>query len=313
MGGPPWSGRGYDSEWRAHLGHFAVGRDWNSWENVTREAELLPAPDADLLGEPLSIFDREAFEAFWQRVEANYAPLPFVEAVVHALVAGGELWKHCLRGDMMILKLSYSSFVWQQRRRGSCARASSRRLAHQASTRGRRLENGSGRDLSEVETCQPKWLSNFRFRNATRLILRHLPAAAEPIGFFYPGTASQVAPFARWWYHAAPQGLARLWSYLHLPGSHTAVNAIYNASQLVSFRHDFAAPDATGACEALRLISALPSPLAALQLDSVSPAHLFTSCKNALPHPGLPYVDANVSAPRYWSDMGRHRGEWFPV
>ena len=104
----PWVGGvggrvGGSTLWRAHAGRFAIGRDWALWENVTREAELLPAPDADLSTDSLVAYDAAPFGAYWARIE-QLGGKPFLDSLVDALVASGELWKHCLRGDLFQLQ-----------------------------------------------------------------------------------------------------------------------------------------------------------------------------------------------------------------
>lgn len=125
-----------------------------------------------------------------------------------------------------------------------------------------------------------------------------------------------MAPFARYWYHAAPTGLGRLWRFLHLPGSHTAIRAIYEDGQLSSFLHDFA--EGQDACGALLLLHALP-PRAGLQLGSMAPPRLFNlSCASPAARewrfpdttPPHVHVDGAGDAPLYWGK--RQRGEWFP-
>ena len=154
----------------------------------------------------------------------------------------------------------------------------------------------------------------YKFRNATRLIDRFLPAAAEPIGFFYPkSVACTLGPdnFTRWWYHAAPSGIGRLWHHLYVDGSHAALGSLYRAVPLPSFRVDFPQERRDG-CAMIKLLRSLPEPAALLQLGSLTPSYLFHDCAaSMLPNAGLPWVDDAHEPPLYWK--GRHRGEWFPV
>ena len=100
--------------WRSHASRFAVGRDWAAWENVTRWARLLPAPDADFAAEPLLVYEAHAFDGFWRTVERAWRGRPFVEALLDAMVSGGGLWKHCLRGDVYFLEVSFRAFLFHQ-------------------------------------------------------------------------------------------------------------------------------------------------------------------------------------------------------
>lgn len=68
-----------------------------SWENVTRQELLLPAPDADMATEPLFAIEAAPFDAFWKRVEAAWGGRSFVDALLDAMVARGLLWKHWYR------------------------------------------------------------------------------------------------------------------------------------------------------------------------------------------------------------------------
>ena len=261
---------------------FVIGRDWASWEQATREQEeLLPAPDADLVASPLAIYDAEPFAAWWARIEQLWGGRPFPDAVLDALVNGGEFWKHCLRGDDFILEVAYRAYLYRHHRLNA--------------------------------TPPPNASAAYRFRNATRLIERYAPLAAAPLGFRYPHH-SRAAGFGLKWYAAAPSSLNRLWKHLTARnGTDEALLQIYQARQLVGFRLDFpdestagtadtaadsAAADAAAgadaaaaaggadACRALRLLMSLPPPTASLQLDSVAPSHVFK--RRALARPTQP-------------------------
>lgn len=61
-GAAEWGGAGWGAEWGAHSPRFAVGRSWAAWDNLTRSAGLLPAPDADFAAEPMQVFTAAPFD-----------------------------------------------------------------------------------------------------------------------------------------------------------------------------------------------------------------------------------------------------------
>ncbi|KAL1511095.1 hypothetical protein AB1Y20_005917 [Prymnesium parvum] len=270
------------SSWRQHAPRFAIGRDWAMWENLTRQAHLLPAPDADLAADPLLVFDAAAFGAYWRAVERAWGGRPLADALLDAMVARGSLWKHCLRGDVFFLELSYRSFLYHHFE-----------------------PNGS-----------------VRFHNATRLIRHAFPPAARPLGHAYPPAPrgfgqrwfhAAPAGVSRLWYHFGSNGSESGIEAFYRTSPRPAFR--YDFSEFhEGGAQGGAARSIREDCEVLRLIARLPDASAAsLQVDSLSPGEaLRNACATLLDTrlriPPVPWVPGQRSSPAFW----RHRWEWFP-
>ena len=315
----PWAASLGSSTWRAHGPRMAIGRDWAAWEQVAAAEELLPAPDADLADDPLLVVEGHAFAAMWNRIE-NHWHAPFLDAVLLALLTPADLYKHCVRGDVLYLELLYRSYLHKYRRAlgggnggGGGGGGSSGGSSGEQSAAG---ESGAASEDGHL----------FHFRNVTAVLEATLPSAARPLGVAYKPPTLPSAADAHW-FHAAPSGLSRLW--MHLNGTHSvreAVRALYSqplgessshGAPLVAARLDMGAETR---CEAVELILRLPGAAVALTLSSHVPASLWQECpglaaSKAAGRPGGlmgglgPSVQGVVSPPRYAS----HMGEWLPT
>ena len=290
----PWAAAFHVPGWEEHGARMAIGRDWASWEQASEL--LLPAPDADVADDAMLVLDAKPFHEMVHTIETHWRA-PLAEAVLLALTTPGTLYKHCVRGDVFFLELTYRSYLFHRRHRPS-----------------------SHKDTNPIT-----------FLNATARIEAHLPVAALPVGYAYR-SSTPLPEVTRNWYHASPSGYSRLW--LHVKGGNeprnghdeeTALRELYTRAPgpLVAFRHDFGAiGNLTHACAVMTAVLRLSAPAAALQLSSGPiPAELWRTCESLrAARVGGPFVveeslhQAGGSAvspanlPRYIA----HRSEWVP-
>ena len=295
----PWAATRQSSEWADHAARMAIGRDWAAWEAAA--ADLMPAPDADLADEPLLVLDRGPFLRLWVRVEAHWHA-GFADAILVALTTPSSLYKHCVRGDVFFLELSYRAWLFKHHRR-----------------EGGEGSVGGGGGGSRL----------FSFRNSTqKLVESPLPRAAHPVGYAYRPSTLPLA-VDRQWYHAGPSGLSRIW--LHLGAQEAldsrAVAAVFEhpPAPRVAFRHDFslladAGANATfaaeHACRVINTVLQLQAPAAALQLASGPvPPGLWSRCA-ALQANGSRSTpvgpESGAAGPSGAEPYMRHRSEWMP-
>ena len=262
----------------------------------------------DLADDPLLLLDSTLFVELWETLERAWQA-PFADAVLKALLSPADLYKHCVRGDVLYLELLYRSFLYRYARRTDSTDI------HSVVHRSQHRDDGFGA-ASASGAAGPRWL----FRNATALIEATLPRGARPLGAAYKPPTLPAATDQHW-FHAGPSGVSRLW--MHLNGTeHTraAIQEVYRGGRgghapLVAARLDLRSATR---CEAVDLILRTPGPAAAMMLSSHAPAALWNECSELAARgqsgrvggaagPFLP-ADAVVSPPRYWS----HRGEWLP-
>ena len=278
--------------WEAHGPRMAIGRDWQAWEELITKEELLPAPDSDIADDPLLVLNASIFAELWNHLEGTWRA-PFADAVLLSLLMPADLYKHCVRGDVLFLELMYRSFVFKFHSRASA-----------------RTVGGH--------------VYRYQFRNSTAVLETTYPVAASPVGSAYRSVLPGAADHS--WFHPAPSGFSRLW--LHLNGSlqvREAIRAVYgggarsSSTPLVAARLDLRG---ASRCEAVDLILQMPGGAAALMLpSSPAPATLWAECEglkatrsklgstlSGLGGGAGPFIDAAVDPPAYL----RHRGEWVP-
>ena len=160
--------------WETHGPRMAIGRDWQAWEELIAKEELLPAPDSDLADDPLLVLNASIFAELWNHLEATWRA-PFADAVLLSLLTPADLYKHCVRGDVVFLELMYRSFVFKFHSRAS------------ARTEGSHV---------------------YQFHNSTAVLEMTYPVAASPVGSAYRSVLPGAADHS--WFHPAPSGFSRL-------------------------------------------------------------------------------------------------------
>ena len=334
----PWAAALRSTSWDEHGARWAIGRDWAAWEDATTELMLMPAPDADLADDPLLVLDRGPFMALWAQIE-TYWRAPLFTAMMRALTSPAALYKHCVRGDVLFLELSYRAFVYHLQQ--------SSRPRQQPPPRPRRWQrtlaedhrvSAAGRIESVVQLGASTSSKALHFRNSTAVIEAVLPSAARPLGFPQPSMLP-LGMDGRW-YHASPSGWSRLWLHLQDGASARAIRALHQAGRraaseahgsngidapFVAFRyHGFlksVVDDGNNnlsshACRVAHTVMQLDSPAASIQLSSAPmSAARWAECVHLLPSSPLAdyartraVLDSDAPPPRYW----RHAHEWVP-
>lgn len=332
----PWAAALRSSTYEhAPVGRWAIGRDWASWERLAiGELSLMPAADADLADDPLLVLEGGAFSRMWNTIEGHWHG-NLAEATLVALTRPADLYKHCVRGDVMFLELTYRSWMYRHHWRHDDEQT-------EASDDPPIMNSATGAAMPggrEGTAHASAYVPRVRFRNSTAIIESIFPATARPVGFSFKPPLLPSAIDTKW-YHAAPTGFSRLWLYA-AGDDELSVEAARVLRQLPptsvpAFRGVYGLGWANGtarACRVLDLAMRMHGPAAAMQLSSEAPPHLWDECGRearggASPHGGgahsglgggPSYGPSSATSstsgtltgarPRYWG----HRGEWEPA
>ena len=261
------------SGWQQWAARFAIGRSWADWEKVAiNELSLLPGPDADFSDDPLLVVEGHSFSKMWNHIESHWRS-NFAEAVLIGLLNPSDLYKHCVRGDVLFLELTYKAWLYY----------------HQHSPHHHKQHEQQSGNQPQATTTQ------YRFQNSTALIESYYPAAARPLGFDYRRSDYHLpSAIDAKWFHPAPSGLSRMWlhatpgdesSSISSSSSAAAANAIkrvYEGEGLVAFRHNFDLQWANATLRGCAIVELIQSRLrgsaAAMQLSGDAPDWLWREC-----------------------------------
>ena len=282
----PWVATLKSTAWDAHAARFAIGRDWAAWEAVVDELDLLPGPDVDLADDPMLVVESNAFMSMWSAVESHWRS-QFAEAVLVSLTTPDSLYKHCVRGDVNFLEITYRAWLYRHHRRHRHLFVNSTALIEATLPLGARPLGFSYKPALLPSAIDAKWFH------------------AAPSGL------------SRLWLHAVGDGEAAA-------EAARALRTLYEGSPpLVAFRHAFdgqAWANATGrACQAIELLQEMRAPAAALQLSSgAPPASLWHDCglasslSRVIGGQGGASTKVDEGQPPERPRYARHSGEWEP-